>query len=151
MSDHLTTSRLGDAPSSGFRLRVYKFGSSEPVDADITRLFEQCMGHTRSSPEWQWRYSHNPFNEPVTILAESESSGKLLGHEAITPVLLNFRGRALLGGQAGDSMVEPASRGLGIFREMLLASHTESEKKCLALIYGFPGPMALPGQKQGKP
>jgi hypothetical protein len=124
---------------------VYKFDSSKSVDADIALLFERCLGGSRPGPEWNWRYSDNPFNEPVTVLAESDPPGKLLGHQAITPVLLNLRGRAVLGGQSGDTMVEPSSRRLGIFREMLIASHVESEKKCMTLIYGFPGPMSLPG------
>jgi len=106
-------------------------------EGSILALFELVFGREMSKSYWQWRFADNPAGKfMIKLMWEGE---QLIGHYAVSPVVLNVEGQAYPTALSMTTMTHPDFIGKGIFRELAAALYDElySSGKIKA-IWGFP-------------
>lgn len=112
-------------------------------EKEISQLFLESFGRTLSIDEWRWFYIDNPIGDPyVTLFYENQ---KLLGHYAVLPTLLNYRGKSFVAYRSMTTMVHPDGRGKGLFTEMAKRVYSTLKADNASLVYGFPNANSAPG------
>lgn len=112
-------------------------------EGEIAQLFLDSFGKPLSSDEWRWFYIDNPVGDPyVSLFYEN---GKLLGHYAVLPTLLSFRGKSFVAYRSMTTMVHPDGRGKGLFTELAKRVYSMLEADGASMVYGFPNANSAPG------
>ncbi|MYZ53008.1 GNAT family N-acetyltransferase [Malikia spinosa] len=112
-------------------------------EEEIGQLFLDSFGKPLARDEWHWFYIDNPVGDPfVSLFYEN---GKLLGHYAVLPTLLSFRGESFVAYRSMTTMVHPDGRGKGLFTEMAKRVYSMLESSGASMVYGFPNSNSAPG------
>lgn len=111
----------------------YKEGDEEQILALFHQIFPKIP---RQKEEWLWEYKNNPFGSPIIALAKDK--GRVIAQEALFLVPMKYKENYLLGAQSVDTMTDPAYRGKGIFKKLVLMTLEEGRKRGISLFYGFP-------------
>lgn len=110
---------------------------------EIAQLFLDSFGKPLSGDEWRWFYIDNPVGAPyVSLFYEN---GKLLGHYAVLPTRLSFRGKSFVAYRSMTTMVHPDGRGKGLFTELAKRVYSMLEADGASMVYGFPNANSAPG------
>jgi GNAT superfamily N-acetyltransferase len=125
--------------SDGLSIRQYEPGD----EAGILRLFGEVFGKKRTAAEWNWQYNDNSHGKGWVALAEKEKD--ILAHHAVARADLCFKGRRIVAGQSGDSMVHPGMRRNGLFVELLRYCYRFAREDGLEATFGFPNRLSYPG------
>jgi len=96
-----------------------------------------------SGDEWRWFYIDNPVGDPYVSLFYED--GKLLGHYAVLPTRLSFRGKSFVAYRSMTTMVHPDGRGKGLFTELAKRVYSMLESDGASMVYGFPNANSAPG------
>lgn len=112
-------------------------------EAEIAQLFLDSFGKPLSGDEWRWFYIDNPVGDPYVSLFYEE--GKLLGHYAVLPTRLSFRGKSFVAYRSMTTMVHPDGRGKGLFTELAKRVYSMLEADGASMVYGFPNANSAPG------
>ncbi|MCP3031467.1 GNAT family N-acetyltransferase [Halobacillus sp. A1] len=118
-------------------IRNYAPGDEE----QIQELFAKTFNHNRSYEEWEWKFKKHPHYEEPTILVWEED-GKILGHISL------WVNKAYIGNEIHkvglriDTMVDPQTRGKGIYRKLNEKLSEIARKENIVYLYGFPAPKA---------
>lgn len=110
---------------------------------EIGQLFFYSFGKPLLRNEWRWFYIDNPVGDPYASLFYE--NGKLLGHYAVLPTLLSFRGESFVAYRSMTTMVHPDGRGKGLFTEMAKRVYSMLESSGASMVYGFPNSNSAPG------
>jgi GNAT superfamily N-acetyltransferase len=114
----------------------------------ILQLFKEAFGEERSLDWWRWKYEGFPGGTDHIVLLRGES-GEVLGHVAVIPLRISFRGRDMRGGLYADLMVHPSKAGRGSASAIIQAL-TGLVYDDLDFAYSFPNVRSLkPAMKQG--
>lgn len=134
--------RLIVAKPDPMEIRSYRSGD----EVKIQRLFGPCFHVERSPEQWRWKYLENPWGQTVVSLAfapDGELAAQYAGYP--TPFWIGDRKqhRTFLSIQLGDTMTNPAFRGLGRRRSGLLGRtvrHYFAARRdgTYGYYYGFP-------------
>lgn len=112
-------------------------------EEEIGQLFLDSFGKPLSRDEWRWFYIDNPVGDPyVSLFYEN---GKLLGHYAVLPTRLSFRGNSFIAYRSMTTMVHPDGRGKGLFTELAKRVYSMLETDGASMVYGFPNANSAPG------
>lgn len=103
----------------------------------IIHLFEEVFGRDMNLAFWQWRFTENPLNKIMIRLMWDNQ--KLVGHYAVSPVLLSINNKLVLTGLSMTTMTHPEYNGKGIFtslaEELYQSEYTQND---LQAVWGFP-------------
>jgi hypothetical protein len=103
----------------------------------IIQLFEQVFQKPMPLQYWEWRFQKNPTNKNMIKLMWDKE--KLVGHYAVSPVVLQYRHQELLTGLSMTTMTHPAYTGLGIFQQLSESLYSAIHKEDqVAAVWGFP-------------
>ncbi len=114
-------------------LRNYSLGDEHQIIALFEMVFKQKM----SIEQWYWRFRDNPAGKYLIKLMWDD--GILIGHYAVSPIIMNINGEEVLTAHSLTTMTHPEYGGRGIFKTLSLELYKELEetKECKA-IWGFP-------------
>ena len=114
-------------------LRNYSLGDEHQIIALFEMVFKQKM----SIEQWYWRFRDNPAGKYLIKLMWDD--GILIGHYAVSPIIMNINGEEVLTAHSLPTMTHPEYGGRGIFKTLSLELYKELEetKECKA-IWGFP-------------
>ncbi len=116
----------------------------EPGDEDgIRRLFSEVFGHDRTIGQWSWQYNDPGQGKGWISIGEMDNS--ILAHHGIARADLSHKGRRIVAGQAGDSMVHAKARGNKLFPKLLENCYGAAIADGLQATYGFPNRQSYPG------
>lgn len=103
----------------------------------ILELFEVVFKQKLSLENWEWRFRDNPAGQYMIKLMWEKD--KLIGHYAVSPVIMSVEGEDVLTAHSLTTMTHPDYGGRGVFKELSNAMYNELENKrgCKA-IWGFP-------------
>lgn len=111
--------------------------------AAIEQLFMESFGKPLSREEWRWFYIDNPAGHPyVSLFYEGD---RLLGHYAVLPTLLTFRGESFVAFRSMTTMVHPDGRGRGLFTDLANRVYAMLQADGMSMVYGFPNANSAPG------
>ncbi len=94
-------------------IKRYKKGD----EREILKLFSIAFGKDLSMDFWKWRYLQNPFLEDPVINLMWDGT-KLIGHYAVSPVVLNVKGESIMTSLSLTTMTHPEYGGKGIFTKL---------------------------------
>lgn len=104
----------------------------------ICDLFKIVFRRDLTLAYWDWRYNQNPFFKEKMIKLMWDDD-KLIGHYALSPVILIADQDPILAALSMTTMVHPQYEGMGILAKLAENAYTEYyEKHNLRLVYGFP-------------
>ncbi len=114
------------------QIRDYKTGDEKA----ILKLFQITFNKSMSLEYWNWRFRDNPLKK---ILIKLMWDGdELVGHYAVSPVLLNLKGKSLLTALSMTTMTHPEYGGQGIFTQLAGSLYEQAISEGFAAIWGFP-------------
>jgi hypothetical protein len=103
----------------------------------ILELFELVFGKPMSAKYWNWRFNKNPLNKIMIKLMWDDS--KLVGHYAVSPVMLDYEKQYVLTGLSMTTMTHPDYAGRGIFQQLSENLYKDiSTKDNVTAVWGFP-------------
>lgn len=105
-------------------------------ESDIHDLFSASFGKNISPDDWRWLYIDNPTGPAHVSLFYDNN--QLLGHYAVVPTLLTFKGNSFLAYRSMTTMVHPDGRGRGLFLDLANRVYAALQDKNISLVYGFP-------------
>lgn len=114
-------------------LRNYQLGD----ETKIIELFELVFKQKMSMNQWMWRFRNNPAGQHMIKLMWDND--KLVGHYAVSPVIMNVNRTDVLTAHSLTTMTHPDYGGRGIFKTLSLALYDDLENTfgCKA-IWGYP-------------
>jgi len=80
----------------------------------VTALYQKCFSEKLNREEWQWKYRRNPCGEPLILVAEDSSTGRLIGHAAAIPCRIKIGSHEETAYLLVDTMVDRIARGHGL-------------------------------------
>lgn len=114
-------------------IRNYKLGD----EIEILKLFELVFKRPMSLSYWKWRFENNPAGKHMIKLMWD--GRKLVGHYAVSPVLLRVHDEEKLSALSMTTMTHPEYVGLGIFGDLANALYDELENDMgVVAIWGYP-------------
>ena len=118
-----------------------RFASYQPGDEKhILELFSKCFPGRQMDPQyWDWRFRKNPAGDIQIQLAWSND--ELVGHYAVSPVVLSIHGADHLTALSLTTMTHPAQRGAGLFRLLGNQLYENLAHSCYVIAWGFPNDM----------
>jgi GNAT acetyltransferase-like protein len=123
-------------------LREYK----ENDENEIVSLYNSTFRRSRSLTHWNWKFKDNPYSKKIIAsLACAETTNKIIGHNTVIPVRLNFMGNPISSGQFSDIMVHPDYRDQKIFTKNGENCFTLCVKDKIDAVYVFPNRKSYPG------
>ena len=114
------------------KLRFYCPGD----ERDIIDLFALVYGKNISLDWWRWRYLGNAVAKPQVALAYS--SGKLVAHYAVSPIILRCNGLKIKCAQSMTTMTHPEYEGRGLFVDLASSLYKKLYEDGYNLVFGFP-------------
>lgn len=115
------------------KIRDYTNGD----EIEIVKLFELVFGKPMSLEYWTWRFRDNPCSKYAIKLMWNEQ--ELIGHYAVSPVMLDVEGVAQLTGLSMTTMTHPGYTGLGIFQQLSEALYKDMKDMLgMTAVWGFP-------------
>ncbi|MFC7062970.1 GNAT family N-acetyltransferase [Halobacillus seohaensis] len=110
-------------------------------EVQIQRLFEKTFKHNRSLAHWEWKFKQHPhFQDPIILVWEEND--EILGHISLW-VNKAYNGNEVHKvGLRIDTMVDPKTRGKGIYRKLNDRLIEEAKKENIDYLFGFPAPKA---------
>lgn len=124
--------------SSSVKLSLVSFG--DDVRRAYARLF---AGDPDKAPALlDWRFAANPHG--AAKFAVAMDGGEVVGMIALVPTRLRSGGKAALGYQAIDTMVDEAYRGHGLFVKLGALAQV-AERLGGSVLWGLPNANAAPG------
>jgi YD repeat-containing protein len=145
----VTTPSPTRAELRALRLRPLEPGDAEGLLAAWRRAFADvdAQAARRSLDEWRWRFERNPDGAQVLLACDGE--GRIVAQFAASGATFELRGERLRAGQAVDSFVDPAWRGLGRSGAFVRTGLAFAERfggegpGRSAFLWGLPAPAAL--------
>lgn len=111
--------------------------------ADAARLFEAVHGKQASPEGFVRKYSLDMRGGGFLGCIAHDAQGVCVGHYALSPCKILWRGDALPAGQGGDVMIHPGHRGLFILRRLGKFVHALAADHGIKLAFGFPNQAAF--------
>jgi len=102
----------------------------------IIDLFWQAGPHIRTVGFWRWMNQGNPFGHSIIELVES--SGMIIGHYAILPVILCAGDTRVKAGFAIQALIHPSFRNLKNLLQMTGRVWERCAQEGIEFIYAFP-------------
>lgn len=103
---------------------------------DISYIFNDAYGTSRSETDWKWQYDHNPQGKSIRYIFEEDE--ELIGHVGIIPMDINCSGKIVKSGLVLDSVVLKDHRKKGHFKSLLLESMEEAKKNGYEFLTSYP-------------
>lgn len=101
----------------------------------ISGLFQQVFARRMSYAFWKWRYRDNPNGRGIIRLAFDGE--RLVGHMALTPMLVKFRNAVYRAVLPTTAMTHPEYGGQGIFTRLLVDVYQYATENGFTFAYGF--------------
>ncbi len=103
----------------------------------IISLFKEVFGRDMNLAFWEWRFLENPINKIMIRLMWDGQ--KLVGHYAVSPVMLSIGNNIALTGLSMTTMTHPDYNGKGIFTNLAEELYqSEYKQNDLQAVWGFP-------------
>ncbi len=114
-------------------LRKYKEGDEHA----IIELFNLVFKRPMSIDQWLWRFRTNPAGSHMIMLMWDKD--KLVGHYAVSPVLLEVNGKDVLTAHSLTTMTHPDYGRRGIFKQLACSLYEELETNLrVRAVWGYP-------------
>lgn len=120
-------------------IRDYRPSDDERLVALHNEVFHSDIGRE----EWQWKYQKQPQGH--SWISVAETNGEIVGQQGVIHNHLNFTGREIVVGQAGDSLVRPDQRGRGIFAKLAHRNYELARNSGVVAVFNFPNLASYPG------
>ena len=119
-----------------------RFGAYQPGDEKhILELFSKCFPGRQMDPQyWDWRFKHNPSGNIQIQLAWLNDD--LVGHYAVSPVILSIHGIDHLTALSMTTMTHPSHRGLRLFPSLAGKLYERMTQESYSAVWGFPNDMS---------
>ncbi|PKP16071.1 MAG: hypothetical protein CVU06_15365 [Bacteroidetes bacterium HGW-Bacteroidetes-22] len=115
-------------------IRPYKSGD----ESGILELFKKSFRKPLDIKFWKWRYLSSPTHkEPmISLMVDNDT---IIGHYAVSPVVMNFMGDKVLAGLSMTTMTHPDYGGRGIFPMLAKDLYTRiKDQYHVRMVWGFP-------------
>jgi hypothetical protein len=114
-------------------------------ESQVLSLFLACFGRAQNQTQWRWEFKDGP-QDSIIVLAESDS--KIVGHYAILPRFLRYKGSLIRAGLVVDVMTHPQYGRRGIFVQSALEAFKACSESGISTLVGFPNDAALSGHRR---
>ncbi len=84
---------------------------------------------------YRYNTEKNPFGKPIQFLMKHKD--KIVGSHSIRPLQFRIKDKIVLGGMTYDSLTDPDYQNMGIFTELVNATHTEAKKQNYQFVCGY--------------
>ena len=119
--------------SDKLKIREYRRGD----EYGILSLQEEYGEKKKALEEWRWKFRNGPCGP--SIFGVIEDKGEIVGTQALTPVMLCFGGRNILGAMSEWTLLRSEYRGKGLFKKLYNKCFNIALEKNIKLIWGFTG------------
>lgn len=119
-------------------MQEFRFTSYAPGDeAHILDLFPRAYGgRTMTERYWRWRFQDNPAGHHYIELAWVGE--QLVGHYAISPVVVTLEGQDVLTALSGTTMIHPDFQRRGLFWTLGERLYERLDREGFLCVWGFP-------------
>lgn len=111
-------------------VRLYKRGDADGINS----MFMKYLPYLRDRAFWVW--INRIMGESISVVAEYQ--GKIVGHYAIVPRVINFNGQEIKSALSIHAFVAPEYRNKIFIFEITSALYRIAKDRGIQLIYGFP-------------
>lgn len=111
-------------------VRLYKRGDAD----DINAMFMRCLPYLRDRAFWVW--INRILGESISVVAEYQ--GKIVGHYAVVPRVISFKGQEIKSALSIHAFVDPEYRSKVFIFEITSFLYKIACARGIQLIYGFP-------------
>ena len=113
------------------------FREYEPGDrAGVLALLGKVFPDAVSEEAFRWRFEENPLGAPVRVVAVHD--GTVVGFNSWMPWPIELDGKPVRAVQSGESAVDPAMQGRGIFGKLIRLGAEVARAGGADLFTGFP-------------
>lgn len=113
--------------------------------SSLLSLFSASFGKPREPAQWRWEY----FGGPVKIvIVVAECDGRIVGHYAILPRKITYKGTSINAGLVVDVMTHPEYGRRGIFVGSALEAFRIAKQDGMLILEGFPNEAAIKGHRK---
>ncbi|MBU2578432.1 GNAT family N-acetyltransferase [Patescibacteria group bacterium] len=119
-----------------WKLKPYKEGNENSILELAKKVFYEQPNDRFSEIYWRWEFIKNPDGNAIIWVAED--NGKIVGHYAVIPRLLNINDESHNGSIVVDVMTDPDYRFQGMFTKLGKISLNDAGDKDIEFSYGFP-------------
>lgn len=112
-------------------------------DPQLVALHNEIFHSDITIKDWLWKYHKQPQGRPWISVAEI--NGEIVGQQGVIHNHLNFTGREVVVGQAGDSLVRADQRGKGMFVKLGHRNYGLARNNGVAAVFNFPNLASYPG------
>ena len=112
-------------------IRLYKKGDEILANDFHNREY----GTSRTIDQWAWEFLSYDSDNPPFIIAEID--GKIVGTQALMPIVLIENGKTFLSAKSEETLVTPECRGMGILNRMYRPLYQWCTDNKAEVIWGF--------------
>ena len=109
----------------------------------IIHLFSLAFEKAMDESLWEWAFMENPCGDPIVSLCFEDDV--LVGHYAIIPYDLTYKGQPIKGSLSMTTMVHPEHHKKGIFVKLAQQVYDVAKGLEYDLVFGFPNKNSAPG------
>lgn len=121
-------------------IRKFKEGDEKQIIPLLKLVFKSSIYDNEKY--WNWMYKNNPIN--LMKIWVAEDNGKIVGHNAVIPVLMKIDNKIQLGTLELNTAVHPNYQGQGIFSALAKKLYNELAAEGLSVTYGYPNEIIYP-------
>jgi len=127
--------------------REYQPGDEFGIVELWNAVFPQGEVGRGSLRYWHWQYRDCPAGQGRIRLAVKED--RIVGHYAVVPMFLQYRGEILLATLALDTMTHPDYRHQGVFVTLARDLYADLARDRIGITYAFPNENSFHGAVNG--
>lgn len=109
----------------------------------IIQLFSLAFEKDMDESLWEWAFIENPCGAPIVSLCFADDI--LVGHYAVIPYDLTYKGQSVKGSLSMTTMVHPEHHKKGIFVKLAEQVYAAAKELKYDLVFGFPNKNSAPG------
>jgi GNAT superfamily N-acetyltransferase len=107
----------------------------EGDEGQINDLHNKEYNTNRNIEQWKWEFQNGPCGKSIFVVAEYK--GKIIGTQALLPIILSQQGNDILSGKSEETLVDRDFRGKGILKKLLSRCFDIADKRGIKVIWGF--------------
>lgn len=112
----------------------YRLATDQDIPA-LLELYNRLYQTNRSEDEFRWEFRDCPHGQGFHVIAETQE--RVVGMQAIIPILFENKNEQVLTGKSEDTLVDPSQRGKGIFEGMYQLVFAECRRRGIQFIWGY--------------
>lgn len=126
-------------------LKIVECKPKSEYDKAFVDFINEHRAHKTNLEAFHWQFS---FNRSSAVVVGLEADGKIVGSQAMMPIPLRIKNKALASGKCENSYIQPDLRGKGKFGELFNFAENKSAQAGMKVLWAFT-PAIKPYSKLG--